>query len=210
MNLQDVSRFLQQYWWLIVLTFLVSFVTTSLFTFRRPATYRAATTLVVGPNEKITAPREIVDTLDTLDRRSVIATFAKVPSSRTVRERAQTQLGLAAAQIEPYQVKTVVVTDTNVLEVSVEGPDPQLTANFVNAIAQQTRDYAQEFYNIYAMKVLDQAEVPQGPVRAEWLRELGVGSAIGLLVGLGTALSLNYLRRWKRSRLTELSTTQKV
>jgi hypothetical protein len=45
--------------------------------------------------------------------------------------------------------------------------------------------------------VLDQATVPQEPVRAEWLRELGVGSTIGLLVGLGLAVSLNYLRRWK-------------
>jgi uncharacterized protein involved in exopolysaccharide biosynthesis len=97
MNLQDVTQFLRQYWWLLLLTFLVSFGSTALFTFRRIVTYRAATTLVVGPNESITSSKEIVDTLDTLDRRSVIATFAKVPSSRTVRERAQAQLELPPA-----------------------------------------------------------------------------------------------------------------
>ncbi|HEX8472989.1 MAG TPA: hypothetical protein VF666_03070 [Pyrinomonadaceae bacterium] len=210
MNLQDAARFLRYYWWLIVLAFFVGFGSTALFTSRRAATYRAATTLVVGPSENITAPKEIVDSLDTLDRRSVVATFAKVPSSRTVRERAEAQLQLARAQTEPYQVKTVVVPDTNILEVSVEGPDPQLTANFVNAIAEQTRRYAQEFYLIYGMKVLDRAEVPTEPVRAAWLRELGVGGAVGLLLGLLFALALNYLRQWKRARMSRLRPTQKV
>ena len=210
MKLQDVTRFLQQYWWLIAVAFLIGFGSTAFFSARRAATYRASTTLVIAPSQNVTATREIADTLDTLDRRSVVATFAKVPSSRTIRERAQAQLGLSPQQLEAYEVKTVVVPDTNMLEVSVSGNEAQLAANYANAIGEQTRNYAQEFYSIYGIKVLDTADVPREPVRNVWMRELGVGGLLGLLLGLGMALLLNYLRQWKRNRTARLSRAREL
>src|SRR5215213_3240854 len=125
MSLEEIPIFLRRYWWMILLAFAVGFGSAAFFARRRAPVYRATTTLVVGPNENLKTPREVVDSLNTLDRRSVVATFARLPPSRTVRQRAAQQLQLPEAQLEPYEVKTAVVPDTNVLEVSVEGPDPR-------------------------------------------------------------------------------------
>ena len=198
MNPDTAKHFLRRYWWVILLAFAVGFGSTAFFTRRRAPAYRATTTLVVGPNETLKTPREVVDSLNTLDRRSVVATFAKLPSSRTVRERAQAQLQLAEAQLTPYEVRTVVVPDTNVLEVSAEGPDPQLAASFADAVAQQTLLYTREFYNIYGMKVLDRSQVPTAPVGPGLSRTLLVGAVLGLLIGVGVASLFDYLRRSRR------------
>ena len=197
MSLEAVKLFLQRYWWLILLAFAFGFGSTAVFTSLRAPTYRATTTLVVGPNESLKTPREVVDSLNTLDRRSVVATFAKLPSSRTVRERAQGQLQLNEAQLKPYDVRTVVVPDTNVLEVSVEGPDPRTVAAFADAVAQQTTQYTREFYDIYGMKVLDRAQEPTERVGPGLSRTLLVGATLGLLIGVGVASVFDYLRRLK-------------
>jgi len=204
MSLEALKLFLQRYWWLILLAFSIGFGSTAFFTSLRAPTYRATTTLVVGPNESLKTPREVVDSLNTLDRRSVVATFAKLPSSRTVRERAQAQLQLNEAQLKPYEVRTVVVPDTNVLEVSVEGPDPRLSAALADAVAQQTTQYTREFYDIYGMKVLDRAQEPTERVGPGLSRTLLVGALLGLLIGVGVASVFDYLRRLKgRSRAAD-------
>lgn len=197
MNPDTAKHFLRRYWWVILLAFAVGFGSTAYFSRLRAPAYRATTTLVVGPNETLKTPREVVDSLNTLDRRSVVATFAKLPSSRTVRERAQAQLQLAEAQLTPYEVRTAVVPDTNVLEVSVEGPDPQVAASFADAVAQQTTQYAREFYDIYGMKVLDRAQEPTERVGPGLSRTLLVGAVLGLLIGVGVASVFDYMRRLK-------------
>ena len=200
MSLEALKLFLRRYWWIILLAFAVGFGSTALFTSLRAPAYRATTTLVVGPNETLKTPREVVDSLNTLDRRSVVATFAKLPSSRTVRERAQAQLQLSEEQLKPYEVRTAVVPDTNVLEVSVEGPDPRVAASFADAVADQTTTYTREFYDIYGMKVLDRAKEPTERVGPALSRSLLTGGLLGLLLGVGVASIFDYARRRREAR----------
>jgi uncharacterized protein involved in exopolysaccharide biosynthesis len=210
MTLESVKLFLQRYWWLILSAFAFGFGATAAFTSLRAPTYRATTTLVVGPNENLKTPREVVDSLNTLDRRSVVATFAKLPSSRTVRERAQGQLQLNEVQLRPYEVRTVVVPDTNVLEVSVEGPDPRLAATLADAVAQQTTQYTREFYDIFGMKVLDRAREPTERVGPGLSRTLLVGAVLGLLIGVGVASVFDYLRRLKGRSVAAAAREERV
>ena len=200
MSLEALKLFLKRYWWMILLAFAVGFGSAAFFTRRRTPTYRATTTLVVGPSENLKTTREVVDSLNTLDRRSVVATFARLPSGRTVRERAQQQLQLNEQQLAPYEVKTAVVPDTNVLEVSAEGPDARLAAAFADAVADQTTTYASEVYGIYGMKVLDRAVVPTEEAGPGLSRSLLVGAALGLLIGVGVASLFEALRRYGRGR----------
>lgn len=199
MTLEAVKLFLRRYWWIILLAFAFGFGSTAVLSRQRAPTYRATTTLVIGPNESLKTPREVVDSLNTLDRRSVVATFARLPSSRTVRERARQQLQLPDEQLEPYEVRTAVVPDTNVLEVSVEGPDARRTASLADAVAEQTIGYTREFYNIYGMKVLDRAKEPTERVGPGLSRSLLVGAVLGLLIGVGVASVFDYLRRRRRA-----------
>ena len=200
MSLEAVKEFLKRYWWLILLAFAIGFGSAAFFSRRGPATYRATTTLVVGPNESLKTTREVVDSLNTLDRRSVVATFARLPAGRTVRDRARQQLQLDEARLAPYEVRTAVVPDTNVLEVTVDGPDARTAAVFADAVAEQTTGHAREVYEIYGMKVLDRAQVPTEPVGPGLSRSLLVGAALGLLIGVGVASLFDYLRRRGRPR----------
>lgn len=190
-----------------MITVAVGISSTALFAQWRTPTYQARTTLVVVPNELLATPREVVDSVNALDRRSVVATLARVSSSRAVREQALQSLRMSPEQFAPYTVKTVVVPDTNILEVSVEGPDQRLVAVFANEIAAQTIGYSRQFYQVYMLKLLDQAREKGQSVGPDFTRQLIAGALLGLLIGVGAAYLLSAmggLPRRLTSQLDEL------
>ncbi|MBI4468902.1 MAG: hypothetical protein HY650_06240 [Acidobacteria bacterium] len=195
MNFSTFLRLLGRHWWLMILTPGLVFGATAYFTHKQRPTYRAVATVIVGPNEKLARVDEIAGSLNTLDRRSVVATYARIPSSRTVRERAREDLGLQRHEISPYDVRTTIVPDTNVVEISVEGPDARLATAVANAVVEQAKDYVQEFYGIFGLKLLDRASQPSRPVRPVMSRNLSVGAVFGLLMGVSLTLLYDYIRR---------------
>lgn len=186
---------LLRWWWIILLAAMVGAGSSFYFAQQRAPTFRAETTLVVGPAEDLDDPREIVDSLDTLDRRSVVATFAVLPKSRTVRQRAQQQLRLTEPQLASYEVETAVLPDSNVLAVRVDGPDGRVAADFANALAQQAIASAGRIYSVYSMRVLDAASVAPAAEGAAASRNIVAGALAGLLIGLLAALLLETLRK---------------
>lgn len=197
MDFLTLLRLIGRSWWIIGLTLIVGLGSTIYFTYRQTPIYQATTTVVIGPSEKLTKVSEIVDSLNTLDRRSVVATYAKIPTSRTVRDRVHQQLGLSWSQMRLLHVRTSVVPDTNILQITTEGPDPHLAANVANAIAEQARSYVQEFYGIFGMKILDRASLPSQPRGPELVRNVSVGATLSLLLGIGLVFVMEYGRRWR-------------
>jgi len=186
---------LRNYWPIVLITFVISLAASAVFAQRQPKTFMARATLVVGPNARLATSREIVDSLNALDRRSVVATLARVPSSRIVTQRAEQTLHLPDNRRAFYQVKTVVVPDTNILEISVSGPDPRFVARLANEIAVQTVTYSRDFYLVYDLKPLDQAPQMGEPTGPGVTRQVAAGGMLGLLAGLLAAYLLCRMRR---------------
>lgn len=185
MEWRRLVRMLRRSWWLIALAVASAAGSSAYFTARQAPAYEVSTTLVIAPRDGITNRHEILDSLNTLDRRSIVATFAKIPLSRVVREAAQQQLALTAQHLRPYRVRTSVLPDTNIVKVTVEGPDPSLAALLANAIADQSTRHIKRVYRLYTFKTLDPAIQPSQPVRPSRARTLGTGTALGLLLGVG-------------------------
>jgi uncharacterized protein involved in exopolysaccharide biosynthesis len=185
---------LRRAWWAVLLAVAVVLSATIYFISQQPPIYRATTTLVLRPDQRSAEARGVRDGLEMFDRRSIIATYAKIPSSQTVRQRAQQQVGIPANQARDYAVRTVVVPDTNILEVAVEGPDRRVAAELANAIAAETPDYGKQFYGGLQLTVLDVASEPRQPIRPDVLRSLGLGAVLGSLLGIASAFIVEYVR----------------
>ena len=196
-------RMLRQSWWIVVLTIVGSLGSTAFFTHTQTPIFQATTTLVVWPTKNMTDLNDLVRSLDTLDRRVYVAMYSKIPSSQIVRGRAQEKLGLSLPQLEPYLINTVVIPDTNILNVSVEGPDPHLTANLANAVAEQAKQYIEESYTVFELKILDRATQPVLPARPNMGRNLSVATVLGLLAGLGLVFVRESIQQLKGATQTQ-------
>jgi len=198
MDFVEIIRILRRSWWMAALSLVAVVGSAAFFSIRQTPVYQATATMVVWPTKRVTETSDIVRSLDTLDRRVVIATYAKILPSRAVLDRVGDQMRLTPDQMGRYKVRAVVVPDTNILSISVEGPDPRLVTRLANVVAEQARSYVEETYDIFGLNPLDPASEPLSPIRPEVSRNLTTAAILGLLLGLGWVFLIEYSRRFRQ------------
>lgn len=201
MELISYLRILLKRWWIIAPIFIVTVAGTAYLTWRQGPTYSATTTFVVSPSSTIFEdPRYYLSGLDVLGGRAYVATtYSDIATSRRLRKEAIAALGLNDVQAASLNVKSKLLAGTNVIDISVEGPDPTLVANFANTLGETTVAYVKELYGVFDLQILDRAEVPSYPIRPNWMLNLALASILSLGMGAGLAILAEYLDDTLRS-----------
>ncbi len=162
---------------MVVLGFAVG--STAFFTSRQQPVYRATTMLVVTPNTRVEEVADIMRGLETLERRTVLATFARIPMAPEMLPAAAERLERDTAELASYRIAASVVPSTNIIRIDVDGPAPHLAADMANAAAAQTRDEAGSIYRIFTMRTLAEARPGTRPVHPDPRRNLTVAVILG-------------------------------
>jgi diguanylate cyclase (GGDEF)-like protein len=193
MELKIYLRILMKRWWIILSALLITFVATVVFTFTQPPKYKATATFVVAPDRSLEDGG--VYGLDTLSRQTEINnTYAEVAISRLIRQRATDELKLSPDQMAGITIDAQPLAGTNLIKISALGDDPVLVRNLANTVGTETIAYMQELYEIYTMKLLDEAALPTAPEGRNEKLNLALGAALGLVLGGGLAFLSEYLQ----------------
>jgi uncharacterized protein involved in exopolysaccharide biosynthesis len=185
-----LTRSLRRGWWIALACAVVALGAAALVTARQRPVYRAAAQLAVAPNSRVTDTADVLRSLETLERRTVVATFARIASARETRDGAARRLGLEPKELRAYWVGGSVVPNTNIIRVEVLGPEPERTAAVADAAAREVAREGRRLYPIYSLRALARAEPPRRPERPDLRRNLTVGAILGLFVGAAAALAL--------------------
>ncbi len=183
-------------WWIVLAACISTVVAVTLFTFNQAPTYQAEATYVVTPSGDYEDAKSAAESLDMLSRRAEIATtYAEVANSRSIKEQAADELGLSSAQRGDLSIDSHLVAGTNILEIQVEGSNPQLVQVFTDMIGFKTASYVQDLYEAYSLKPLDMATLPTSPVGPSKMINLALGGILGLGLGAGLAFLAQYLEQ---------------
>lgn len=211
MEINLFLRTLQRGWWIIVVVMLAALNLSLVVSYLTPPVYETTSRYVVSPNAGVyNNTWDIVDSLDTLDRRSIINTYKELLASPSIYGK-----GLELQDINPsiletdYSVSVVVVPDTNILKLTVDGPDPDMVVKIANAIGAEALDYVNNLYPVYNFSVLDSPEQPLAPVRPEPVKNAGLALLVGMILGVGLAFSREQLQ-YVFDRLKERSLVDNV
>jgi capsular polysaccharide biosynthesis protein len=104
-------------------------------------------------------------------------------------------IGFSPEEMALNTVSTVVLPDTNILEISVDGSDRRRVAEVANAVAAQAVVYSRQFYQVYELRTLDPAPTLGKRKGPDLIRQLVAGGLLGLLIGLAAAFLLSQFRR---------------
>ncbi len=181
---QSYTRVLRRWWWIVVATWIVSLGTAAVLTARHPRIYRAKTTQVVVPNSTVQGTADIIRSIDTLDRRNVLATIAQIPLTVETRNKVAEALGVDARELARYEVRSLVLPSTNLVRIEVRGPDPQKAAEVANVFAAVTQESGRELYRIFKIDTFGEAIPERAAVYPEPLKNLLVGAVLGLFIGM--------------------------
>jgi succinoglycan biosynthesis transport protein ExoP len=172
MEVKLYFRMLQRNWWLILLTAMVALTVSLTISYLATPQFSAVARFIIVPSSSLTSGADVVRSLDTLDRRSVVATYAEVMNSSRILENASNFLNLDAATIlKDYSIQAVDLPDSSVLELTVSGPNPQLAAQLANAIGFQSITFTRSLNLIYELNILDTADPPELPFSPEPMRD---------------------------------------
>jgi len=197
-------------WWLILIVVAVSVAAAYLASDSMAPVYQTQARYVVAPSSRLTEASEVVNTLYALDRRSIVFTYAEVFNSDRIFDAAATAVELNDKDSAAYDASAVVLPETNVLELAVEGADPTTTARFANELGQQAVDYIRELYPIYSVILLDAATIPDAPVRPRPARDAVFAASLGLVFGVALAILRGHLWPARSSHPTAHPTNHSV
>lgn len=192
---RSLLREARRYWWLPLLLALVAMLVAWLVTARTPREYEATAAAAIAPAPEVVDQADLARSLEALDRRTIIATFARIAEARRTRDAAAARLGRPAPELARYRVSAQVVPSTNVLRVRVAGPDARMTAAVANAVSAATAAEARQLYRIFVIEPLDPAVPAPKPARPDAGRNLAVALVLGLGTGLALALAAALARR---------------
>lgn len=183
-----LKQFIRRTWWIVVLTAGAAALAAYIFTASAPPRYRASARLVISPDVSLVDEQDLLRSLDTLDRGSVIATYAEILNSASISDAARRRAGISSAAIQNYQINAFPLPETNVLGLTVTGPDPNVAFDLADAITTEGSAFIKELYPVFLVSTLDAPEFPNRPIGPNPLRNTSVASLLG--IALGSALAV--------------------
>lgn len=209
MELKLYLQMLLKGWWIVLLTALVAIFSSLTFSFLAIPQYQAVARFIITPGTSLEG-KDVVNSLDTLDRRSVVVTYAEIMNSERILSNSEDFLQLPPGSLSDYIVQAVVLPDANVLELTVEGASPSIAAELANTIGYQTILFASSLNMTFDINFLDTALVPELPVSPVPLRDAVVAFVLGAVIGAALAIVSEQVRiplEIYRQRLRVDSTT---
>lgn len=140
-DLRRYRALFNQWWWLAALITMAAFLLVLIISALMPATYRSSTTLLVNQSAGTRiASEESVKTSELLAR-----TYAEMIVKRPVLEKTIQRVGIAMSPAELSEMLTVTtVKGTQLVVVSVQGPDASLVADLANSLVLMFAEELQE------------------------------------------------------------------
>jgi diguanylate cyclase (GGDEF)-like protein len=194
MQFQQYLRMIQKSWWIIVITTLAALLFALVTAYSATPQYRSSARFIISPNSDIITGRDIVNSLATLDKRSIAVTYAEVLGSNRLLQETASALGVELAQLKTYTISSVVLPEANILEVTTVGPDPVMAAQVTNEVGKQGISYISQLYPAYELSVLDGAIPATDPFSPQPVRDSSLAGALGILAGVMLAIVRGYLR----------------
>jgi capsular polysaccharide biosynthesis protein len=198
MEVASYLRIIARYWWVILLTALVSTGVALAITVTKSKSYTVHARVVAQPSSVLSDTRILTDMSAQVGTRTVVGTLAQVFTSAEVRADALKATGMSETQALDYPLEANVLPDSSVIEVIATGHDPELLANYVNATVDAAVKHGSAIYRVIELAPLERAQVPTAPTSPVPARDIPFGAGLGLLLGVLLAFTTEYMRTPRR------------
>ncbi|HEY8183404.1 MAG TPA: hypothetical protein VII32_14270 [Thermoanaerobaculia bacterium] len=190
---------IQRRWLLVLATAALVTILATLLAALQPKHYRASVIAGVTATGDRMDAGELYRGVEVLQQRTIVATVAALASlPETTR-----QAFAAFPGTQGYTIDAVVLPNTNLLRIDVEGTDPVTAARIANRVPPILAEQTRAMYKLYGVAIVSEATPPTRSVSPRIVRVAIAGAIAGLLLGMAAALAKSYMRQEKpTTRLT--------
>lgn len=202
-SLQEIVYALKKRWKLIALiTIAATLVSAILSFFVIKPQYEATTKLFIGKQES--QDNNAYNNSDVMMYQQLMKTYAELVKTSDLVTKAVKSANLDYNQKEIKEVLTNLnVTpsaDTQILDLSFKGGNPKEVLNITEAITNEFILESKELIPNGNIQVIQKAQLPEHPVSPNKKLNILIAFVLGLMVGVGVVLLLEYLDNTFKSR----------
>lgn len=206
MELSDYLRVLRAHWIGVLLLTILGTAGAGAYTLTQPEVYAANASGLVSVGSDVTTDPNVPMLNDSLAR-SRVKSYVEVVTSRAVAQRVIDDLGL---QTEPAALVSKISVeqplDTVSLKITARASSPKLAQQLADAWVAATADEIKEIEDPDGkiatapyLRPVESAELPGSPISPNPPRNLAIGFALGLLLGIAYAVIRSRLDQRLRS-----------
>lgn len=155
--------------------------------------YQASTQILVNQSKDDQATYNVGEVQTNLQLINTYNVIIKSPAILDLVSK-ELDLNMTAAQLNG---KITVQSEQNsqVVNISVQDPDPKLAADIANTTASVFKKEIKEIMNVDNVSILAKAVVVdnQSPIKPQPLMNIAIALVVGLMLGVGIAFLLEYL-----------------
>lgn len=202
LELRDYLRILRKRRWLVVVCLLAFVGVAAALTVSATPIYQASAKLFVGQRQVTTEELQQGVQVSQLSQQ-LLATYAEVIRTTPIVEQAIEAANLdASSRSLSSQLEAAPIIDTQLLRVSYRHPNPKIAQLTVNAVARAFESEIRKIEGARAsptdepaikVSLVQPALLPATPVSPQPVRNVGLAFVLGLVVGVGLALLIEYL-----------------
>ncbi|OSX53990.1 YveK family protein [Anoxybacillus ayderensis] len=193
-SLRELFQTLRKRMWLIIVMTVVATMTSGIVSyFVLTPIYQASTQLLVNQAKN---DQPIYNISEIQTNLQLINTYNVIMKSPAILDIVKDELDLNMP-IEQLNEKINVTSekDSQVVNVTVEDPDPYMAADIANTVASVFQREIVKIMNVDNVNILAKAEVKEQPVpvKPKPLLNMAIAFVVGMMTGVGLAFLLEYL-----------------
>lgn len=213
MEISDYVRILRARWIVIVLTTVVAAAASLVFSLVSTPVYEACTRLYVSTGSSSSSVTEVYQ--GNLASQQRVASYTQLLGGESVAQRTIDSLGLSMSPSAlASKVRTTSSPDTVLIDTCVSDANATTARDLANGIGTTFVGFVEDLETppgggaaLAKVSVVEPAQVPAAPVSPKTTRNLALGIAVGLLLGIALAVIRDRLDNTikDRSTLADLS-----
>ncbi|MGJ7035655.1 YveK family protein [Anoxybacillus eryuanensis] len=193
-SLRELFQTLRKRAWLIVAITVIATMTSGIVSyFVLTPIYQASTQLLVNQAK---SEQPIYNISEIQTNLQLINTYNVIMKSPAILDIVKQELDLDVP-VEELNKKINVTSekDSQVVNVTVEDPDPYMAADIANTVASVFQREIVKIMNVDNVNILAKAEVKEQPVpvKPKPLLNMAIAFVVGIMTGIGLAFLLEYL-----------------
>ncbi|MED2972863.1 Wzz/FepE/Etk N-terminal domain-containing protein [Fictibacillus sp. B-59209] len=154
--------------------------------------YQSSTQILVNQERK----KDVPDYNQVQTNVQMVNTYSVIIKSPVILSKVINNLNLKTTPEELTNKLTInSEQDTQVLNVTVQDPDPAMAVNIANNIAKTFKDEIPSIMKIDNVSILSKAELKENPspIKPNPMLNMAIALVVGLMTGVGLAFLLEYL-----------------
>ncbi len=193
MFVQQIIKAIANGWrWIVAFVLIAACISLAISATSIP-TYRSQATFIIAPNKDLPSSRDVVSAFTALDTLNIFSTYTDILASERVFKEAVKAVDVDDMELSQYSRYTAMQPDSLILQLFVEGPDPQTVAIMANEIGKYGIQFINAYFSVFEIDFLDQAVVAEQAFRPRIVRDVAVFAGFGLLIGMAFVLVKDFM-----------------